>query len=210
MDVAHFNPAVNLVAYSKPKNANDKDLKTAYPNMTAIDFAGHNDTEYKQGLNGNFFYQPLLDDDGLQSITNRDETNNLLVYAPSADANAQTNGVLNAYFTDPAFNDSYQESPYRCVAVPEGASSVNGHLVQSNLTATSDHLLIDKQDFNCPISYTFAEDKRMWYQRNPDLYVDKEKGWEIVSLPFSAELVTTRLSVCHLAQNSLQLRTRVR
>ena len=192
MDVAHFNPAVNLVAYSKPKNANDKDLKTAYPNMTAIDFAGHNDTEYKQGLNGNFFYQPLLDDDGLQSITNRDETNNLLVYAPSADANAQTNGVLNAYFTDPAFNDSYQESPYRCVAVPEGASSVNGHLVQSNLTATSDHLLIDKQDFNCPISYTFAEDKRMWYQRNPDLYVDKEKGWEIVSLPFSAELVTTQ------------------
>ena len=50
MDVAHFNPAVNLVAYSKPKNANDTDLTPAYPNMTAIDFAGHNDTEYKQGL----------------------------------------------------------------------------------------------------------------------------------------------------------------
>ena len=190
--VAHFNPAVNLVAYSKPKNANDTDLTPAYPNMTAIDFAGHNDGEYKQGFNGKFFYQPLLDDDGLQSITNRDETNNLLVYAPSADANAQTNGVLNAYFTDPAFNDSYHESPYRCVDISAGASSVHGHLVQSGLTATSDHLLIDKQDFNCPISYTFADGKRMWYQRNPDLYVDKEKGWEIVSLPFSAELVTTQ------------------
>ena len=193
MDVAHFNPAVNLVAYSKPKNANDTDLTPAYPNMTAIDFAGHNDTEYKQGLNGNFFYQPLLDDDGLQSITNRDETNNLLVYAPSADANAQTNGVLTGYFTDPSYADSYDmNDPYRRVNISAGASSVHGHLVQSDLTAASDHLLIDKQDFNCPIGYTFADDKRMWYQRNPDLYVDKNEGWEIVSLPFTAELVTTQ------------------
>ena len=192
MDVAHFNPAVNLVAYSKPKNPNDTNLTPAYPNMTAIDFAGHHDAEYKLGLNDNFFYQPLLDDDGLQSITNRDETNNLLVYAPSVDANAQTNGVLNAYFTDPSYADSYHESPYRCVDISAGASSVNGHLVQSDLTATSDHLLIDKQDFNCPISYKFAEGKRMWYQRMPDLYVDLTKGWEAVSLPFTAELVTTQ------------------
>ena len=199
MDVAHFNPAVNLVAYSKPKNSNDTDLTPAYPNMTAIDFAGHNDNTWTVGRVSSTgvdkFYQPLLDDDGLQSITNRDETNNLLVYAPSADANAQTNGVLNAYFTDPAFNDSYHESPYRCVDISAGASSVHGHLVQSGLTATSDHLLIDKQDFNCPISYTFAggaDGKRMWYQRNPDLYVDKDKGWEIVSLPFTAELVSTQ------------------
>ena len=192
MDVAHFNPDVNLVAYSKPKTANDKDLKPAYPNMTAIDFAGHNDTEYKQGLNGKFFYLPLLDNDGLQSITNRDETNNLLVYAPSADSNAQTYNVLMNYFTDPTFADSYHESPYRCVDIPEGASSVHGHLVQSDLTATNDHLLVDKQDFNCPISYTFGTGKRMWYQRTPDLFVDRTKGWESVSLPFTAELVTTQ------------------
>ncbi len=197
MDVAHFNPAVNLVAYSMPKNANDTDLTPAYPNMTAIDFAGHHDAEYKQGLNGKFFYQPLLDDDGLQSITNRDETNNLLVYAPSADANAQTNRVLNAYFIDPSYADSYHESPYRCVDISAGASSVNGHLVQATLTdgkptATNDHLLVDKQDFNCPISYQFASGKRMWYQRMPDLYVDLTKGWEGVSLPFTAELVTTQ------------------
>ncbi len=49
MDVAHFNPNVNLVAYSKPKGNNDKDLKAAYPNMTAIDFAGHNDTQWSLG-----------------------------------------------------------------------------------------------------------------------------------------------------------------
>ncbi len=199
MDVAHFNPAVNLVAYSKPKTANDTDLNPAYPNMTAIDFAGHNDTEWIIGRQPSgspagvdLFYRPLLDDDGLQSITNRDETNNLLVYAPSAENNAQTNGVLNAYFTDPTYADSYQENPYRCVAVPAGASTVNGHLVQSNLTANSDHLLIDKQDFNCPISYTFATGKRMWYQRTPDLFVDLTKGWETVSLPFTAELVSTQ------------------
>ena len=198
MDVAHFNPAVNLVAYSKPKNANDKDLKTAYPNMTAIDFAGHGDNTWSIGRAGgspagvDLFYQPLLDDDGLQSITNRDETNNLLVYAPSADANAQTNGVLNAYFIDPSFADSYHESPYRCVDASAGASSVHGHLVQSDKTATSDHLLVDKQDFNCPISYTFSSGKRMWYQRTPDLFVSLTKGWETVSLPFTAELVTTQ------------------
>ncbi len=199
MDVAHFNPAVNLVAYSKPKNANDTDLNPAYPNMTAIDFAGHNDTEWTIGRVSSSspagvdkFYRPLLDDDGLQSITNRDETNNLLVYAPSAENNAQTNGVLSAYFTDPSFADSYHESPYRCVDISTGASSVNGHLVQSDLTATSDHLLVDKQDFNCPISYTFGSGKRMWYQRMPDLFVDLTKGWETVSLPFTAELVTTQ------------------
>ena len=199
MDVAHFNPAVNLVAYSKPKTANDTDLNPAYPNMTAIDFAGHNDNTWAIGTVASGspavadkFYPPLLDDDGLQSITNRDETNNLLVYAPSAENNAQTNGVLNAYFTDPSYEGSYEESPYRCVAVSAGASSVNGHLVQSDLTANSDHLLIDKQDFNCPISYTFDSDKRMWYQRTPDLFVDLTKGWETVSLPFTAELVSTQ------------------
>ena len=32
----------------------------------------------------------------------------------------------------------------------------------------------------------------MWYQRNPDLFVDLTKGWETVSLPFTAELVTTQ------------------
>ena len=67
MDVAHFNPNFNLVAYSKQKSATDN-LKPAYPNMTAIDFAGHNDTDYQLGLNNGWFYQPLLDDDGLQSL----------------------------------------------------------------------------------------------------------------------------------------------
>ena len=194
MDVAHFNPAVNLVAYSN--TTSDTEIKPAYPNMTAIDFAGHNDTEYKQGLNGQWFYQPLLDESGLYSITNRDETPNLLVYAPAEAstegyANKTTYDVLTGYFKEPAYNDYDVNNTYRCVNTAP-TWTVFGHLVQSDLTATSDHLLVDKQDFNCPISYTFGSGKRMWYQRTPDLFVNLTKGWETVSLPFTAELVTTQ------------------
>ena len=196
MGVAHFNPVVNLVAYSKPQSYNDQNLKTAYPNMTAIDFAGHNDTEYTKGnVNARGFYLPLLDDDGLQGISNRDETPNLLVYAPSAEANAQTYGVLTGYFTEPAYSDYYNSTDdYRRVGVAP-TSQVFGHLVHQigeQLKATSDQLLVDKKDFNCPISYTFGSGKRMWYQRKPDLFVSLTEGWETVSLPFTAELVTTQ------------------
>ena len=198
MDVAHFNPAVNLVAYSKPQSSNDINLHPAYPDMTAIDFAGHNDTDWTIGRAGgapagvDMFYRPLLDENGLTSIINRDETNNLLVYAPAADGNAQTYGVLTAYFTEPAYSGYYNNSDtYRRVAAAP-YWTVFGHLVQNDLKATSDHLLVDKEAFNCPISYQFVNDKRMWHQRIPDRYVDITKGWETVSLPFTAELVTTQ------------------
>jgi len=192
MDVAHFNPSVNLVAYSKPLNSADVDLHPAYPNMTAIDFAGHNDTEYKLGRNGQWFYQPLLDEHGLKSITNRDESPNLLVYAPSEEANKNTYDVLTGYFTEPTYSDYYDENDdYRRVGVAP-TWTVFGHLVQHDFTAISDHLLVDKKDFNCPMSYTFDVDKRMWYQRIPDYYVSLTKGWSTVSLPFTAELVSTQ------------------
>ena len=199
MSVAHFNPSLNLVAYSKPKNTYDTDLTPAYPNMTAIDFAGHHDTEYKQGFNGKFFYQPLLDDDGLLSISNSDETHNLLIYAPSATANKATYDVLNSSFTEPKFGDyaepdnSYEK--YGRVNIAP-TLTILGHLVQNDHKTTSDHLLVDKQDFNCPIEYKMGEGKRMWYQRAPDKYVTIEngstKGWESVSLPFEVDLVSTQ------------------
>ena len=191
MDVAHFNPAVNLVAYSKPQNQYDTNLTAAYPNMTAIDFAGHNDTDYKLGLNGKWFYQPLLDDDGLVSIANRDETPNLLVYAPSSEQNEKTYNVLTGYFTEPVYSEKYKGGDYRCVDI-SSTQAIYGHLVQSDLTATNDHQLVDKRDFNCPISYSFDSDHRMWYQRTPERYVSLKDGWETVSLPFTAELVTTQ------------------
>ena len=199
MNVAHFNPAVNLVAYSKPKSANDKDLKAAYPNMTAIDFAGHNDNTWTIGRvpsgspsGVDLFYLPLLDESGLESISNCDETHNILVYAPSEENHKNTHDVLADYFKDPAYDESYDDSdPYRRVLTAP-TWTVFGHLVKEDLTATTDHLLIDKKDFNCPISYTFINGKRMWYQRTPDLFVSLNKGWESVSIPFTAELVSTQ------------------
>ncbi len=210
MNVAHFNPHAYLAAKSKDG------LKDAHPNMTAIDFDGHNDTHvepshalkpYKLGMSDGQFYRPLLDDDGLLSIVNIDETRNLLVYAPAASGdgyvNSATHGVLTSYFEDPDYDDYYDNSDeYRLVAdASPVVSSIYGHLVQDGLVATNDHLLVDKQDFNAPIAYDFDGDHRMWYQRVPDNYVElvwsgepatqSTRGWESVSLPFTAELVTT-------------------
>ena len=199
MNVAHFNPHAYLAAKSKDG------LKDAHPNMTAIDFAGHYEPkpengDYRLGSNEEgLFYTPLLDDDGLQSIVNIDETQNLLVYAPASSGdgyvNSATHDVLTSYFADPAYADYYDnDDDYRLVRDASAVtSSIYGHLVQSDLTATNDHLLVDKQEFNAPIAYDFDGSHRMWYQRIPEdqEYVDFKKGWQGISLPFTAELVTT-------------------
>ena len=209
MDVAHYNLNAYLAAKSAPKTITDQNLKDAYPNMTAIDFYGHNDNTWALGFKSEgfapgspAFYPPLLDDDeGLLSIVNNGETPNLLVYAPSAEAKQNTVNVLANYFVDPAYSSYYIDNQYRCVASAP-TSSIHGHLVQSSLLTTSDHLLVDKSDFNCPIEYTMGDGYRMWYQRTPDNYVGRKKadksgfiangaGWEGLSLPFTAEIVTT-------------------
>ena len=197
MDVAHFNPYAYIVATSnKEAVENPADIKTVYPNMTAIDFAGHNDylddSKYNIGYNGKLFYQPLLDDDGLLEFETYGETPNLLVYAPSNSQNAATLSKLTARFSEPAFSSYYDktDSYKRVKKAPE--QTVIGHLVLSGLTTDRDHLLVDKKDFNCPISYTMGDGYRMWYQRQPDNYVDLTKGWESISLPFTAELVATQ------------------
>ena len=191
--------------------------------MTAVDFAGHNDQSYVLGLDGKLFYQPLLDDDGLIGVSNNYETPNLLVYAPAEVAanegdyaNKNTYDVLNGYFigtptnrTEPVYS-SYTESSssyddnnsYGRIAVAS-TDAIHGHLVQSDLQTTTDHLLVDKRDFNCPITYTMGEGYRMWYQRTPDNFVTASwsndatpkrttKGWEGVSLPFTTEIVATQ------------------
>ena len=199
MGVAHFNPQVYLAQTKK-----DVPATLAYPHMTAIDFHGHNDVyeangaykSYELGLNAGKFYAPLLDDDGLLSIQNCDETQNLLVYAPAESENKKTFDVLagdDGYFKEPVYNDHYDNSTgYRLVAEASSAS-VHGHLVQSDLKATNDHLLVDRQDFNAPLAYDFDADHLMWYQRTPvdKEYVDLTKGWQGISVPFTAELVTT-------------------
>jgi len=190
MSMAHFNP--NAI-FAQTKNGDASVV--AYKNMTAIDFTGGNGDVsggYKKGLNGKVFYAPLLDDDGLTAFRNVDLTQNLLVYTGSVSpASAATDAVVTAYLPDVAYSET--RTDYRTVAIAS-ANGVKGHQIVLNgsaYTATKDHLLVDKQDFNCPIQYTFDDDHRMWYQRTPDLYVNLTQGWETVSLPFKAELVTT-------------------
>ena len=230
MGMTHFNPHVYLAQKEKLTDeqieANEAQIaaghpekvvtpRDAYPNMTAIDFAGHKEghdkSAYKLGLKDGWFYTPLLDDDGLFSIENCDETQNLLVYAPATSSdelpsgtytNDKTHGVLTSYFQEPEFNAYWDredtedrfidEKVYDRVAeAPVG--SIHGHLVQGNKKATNDHLLVDYNDFNAPISYSFDAGSRMWYQRLPHdkEYVDLTKGWQGISIPFTAELVTT-------------------
>jgi hypothetical protein len=191
MDMAHFNPNA---FFAQTKNGDASVV--AYKNMTAIDFTGGNGDVsggYKKGLNNKVFYAPLLDDDGLIGFRNIDLTQNLLVYTGTVSpASAATDAVVSGYLPDVAYSET--DATYRTVAIAS-TNGVKGHQIVldgSAYTATKDHLLVDKQDFNCPISYDFATGKRMWYQRTPDLFVDLNKGWETVSLPFTAELVTTQ------------------
>ena len=201
--------------------------------MTAIDFTGSNGDlshGYAKGsdtsapyadIAGGAFFPPLLDDGGLQSIY-ADLTRNLLAYTmTSTDAARQTDHVVANYLHDEQYvetakapaNSTYSDT-YRYHTVAERdaeADAIRGHRVQKQgedvFVALNDHVLIDKQDFNAPISYTFADGQRMWYQRKPDNYVDIEwidhdnnettplvrttKGWEGISLPFKVEIVTT-------------------
>lgn len=202
----HYNPQCIMAAYPKKLSELEPLEHQAYPGMTAVDFAGHSDkvggsVAYNKDWSGNFFFQPLLDDDGLLSISNNGETNNLLIYAPSEAANKATYDVLNKSFTEPAFADYYEPNTYGRVAVAE-TYTIFGHLVQSNLTTkddkySNDHLLVDKESFNCPIAYTMGAGRRMWYQRAPDKYVtvvsgSNSKGWENISLPFEVKLVSTQ------------------
>ena len=195
MGVAHFNPQAYLAQTKKNDPAT-----LAYPHMTAIDFKGHYGANVAYGAYGlgwnnltGQFYAPLLDDDGLRGIINCDETRNLLAYAPAEAENKKTYDVLEAYFTEPIYEEHYNnDEGYRLVHEAPTAT-VHGHLVQNDLKATNDHLLVDHQDFNAPVAYDFDADHLMWYQRIPtdEEYVDLEKGWQGISVPFTAELVTT-------------------
>ena len=162
-------------------------------------------------ITGGVFCPPLLDDDGITSFQNVDLTKNLLAYtgAPASGtattASQITAAVVGARLHDYAYAEGNAtgtgyvagKEDYRTVAEWDRNSNYGnmlGHWVQqsgNDYVSTLDHFLVDQHDFNAPMTYTFAADKRMWYQRTPDNYVDRTKGWEAVSLPFTAELVTT-------------------
>ena len=164
-------------------------------NMTAIDFTGHNDSEYNKLTASGVFHTPILDYEGLSGITIDGLTPNLLVYANTTDT--KTYNVLSNYLKEPELiiGANYEE-------IAPQTQKLNGHLVDytaGKYKATRDHFLVDKENFNAPIAYTFGKDGDdnpvyIWYQRTPEdnRFADGTgKGWDMVCLPFTAGLVTT-------------------
>ena len=203
MNMAYYNPFA-IFADHKKNDANT----LVHHNMTAVDFTGSNGDlagGYKQGLQADgLFFPPMLDNDGLTAIRNEGITKNWLVYTPAAidgqpnAADSKTNDVVLDYLQEYDFASQVTNATYRSVAAQDEENQIiHGHAVVKtgadsfSSPADRDHFLVDKQDFNAPIAYSIASGHRMWYQRRPETYVDRRKGWEGISLPFSAELVST-------------------
>lgn len=173
----------NTNAVFAAKSADNKHV--VYSGMTAIDFTGY-------GTTTSIVDHPTKLDD----FMNADLTPNLLVYAADGDKTLFTRYLDNK---EPAF-------AFKATTASVGAKSVavvsdvdiariKGHAVYltssgTGYQAAKDHFLVDGQDYFAPISYKAGS--RIWYQRKPDNYVEKSSGWETVSLPFTADIVTTQ------------------
>ena len=186
------------------KSADNK--HDVYPHMTAIDFTGYGTTStILDHVPQETITEEPLTTRRLKSFKNADLTQNLLIYAGTDDED-----VISTYLDnkEPAYNETTatgSTGDYRRVAVvpavsigtTKGYNAIKGHAVYqtgSGYQTKSNHFLVDRQEFFAPIAYQMAEGKRMWYQRKPDNdnYVVINEGWEVVSLPFTAELVTTQ------------------
>ncbi len=150
--------------------------------------------------------------------TKVDPADNTQIIDDTDQPETKTYNVISGYFTEPSYNDYLDIDPngatdgsYFCVDVYEAPLSIKGHAIAKNgenYIAYTDHYLVDKEDFNAPIAYnmygginssnTIANGaKVMWYQRKPDNYAEKSAtnvstGWEGVSIPFAADLVSTQ------------------
>ncbi|MBO7051755.1 MAG: hypothetical protein J6W24_03725, partial [Prevotella sp.] len=196
----YFNP---YAVFAK-KNAAESEV--IHQGLTAVDFTGHDDAfsgstgdpmAYGNGTVDDKFFPPLLDVDEVSHISNYGLTKNLLVYTEEAETGdgasvaGKTGRAVQLSLTEPAFDTS---DSYGSVAAKDEAF-VNGHWVYrtgaTTYGASNDHLLIDKNDFWAPISYTFDGSSRMWYQRTPDTFAGLNTGWESVVLPFTVLTVST-------------------
>ena len=195
-------------------SGNPEDLTTDYTgtpyyphrNLTAIDFTGSGDPAKPVRVDYTTMtpYRPLLDYDGLTDFRTDGLTQNLLVYvneqsSETEGADAGTYAILEAAMPEPAFNNgNLPLDKYNNVAVvnTDNTSKVRGHIVDrtadGSYTSVHDHFLVDRQDFNCPIEYTFNDESNIWYQRKPSNYATANDAWETIVLPFTAEFVTTQ------------------
>ena len=175
-------------------------LKDTYDNvdihksMTAIDFTEYRDTDWSLGADNNAFFTPITDFEGLTDYVTEGLTQNMLVYFTDA---KDQGSILRSYYHKDAelvfgFDDGYNSvRPVEQRAIDD----IKGHLVRltsNGYVAVNNHFLVDRQDFNAPISYKIPANSYIWYQRVPSTYVESmDAGWETVSLPFTAEFVAT-------------------
>ena len=184
MDKAYFNPNVAFAATYQGTDA--------YAGMTAVDFSGHDGNTPTDGTSQDEFFQPTLDCGNILRFNVQDLTQNLLVYVTGL------NTVLTDALTDNEPTLTYLNNNYKNVEAVSNnnVQRVKGHLVtkiDDDYIADGSHFLVDKQDFNAPIGYSFPSNTFMWYQRVPEQYVTSMNGgWEAISLPFTANVVTTQ------------------
>ena len=195
-DMVHHNAYAVIPAKTRD---NSTDI---YPGLTAIDFTAKSDLGnngnpiWQNGWSGDVFNKRVLDPTKLVGFNSEGQTHNLLVYSESED----DADILRAYFNEPQYAETHDTRRTIDLVVNE----VKGHLVMKTASgngyiyqADGDHFLVDGHDFNAPISYSFGKHAQndyyhMWYQRMPRTYVmSSNGGWETISLPFTAELVTT-------------------
>ena len=221
--VAQYTPAGSSAAVDIYKGMTAIDFTGANdPVADHVASTGAADEAYAE--NQARFYAPLLDYEGLTAFRTNGLTQNLLVYAPAEDSEAGytkgTHDVLETALPEPDYtkysgtdssNGELGDSYGSVAAVPADViATVKGHLVNGSIAsgettmtyqANGDQFLVDRQDFNSPIAYTFrAGDEYtsgdvMWYQRKPVKYAEFNPGtgnaWETIVLPFTANAVTT-------------------
>ena len=190
MSIVHFN--ANAVLPSQTKGNNPVSV---YPGLTALDLTGYGDNTWNNGWtqDGKFFMTKILDFNALTGFRTDGQTRNLLVYANSG--TNQTNNILTTYLADQGW--SYTSTSYKTIAAidPDLESGIKGHLVVKDgntYKTSSDQFLVDDEDFNAPIEYNITQGHYMWYQIVPTRYVESmSSGWDVISLPFTAQYVTT-------------------
>jgi hypothetical protein len=201
-DMAYFN---SNAAFAATYQGID-----AYAGLTAIDFSGYNDNSWTNGASQDDYFKPIKDYAGLTGFNVKDITKNLLVYVDRTN-DTDSWDLLDDILKEPSYtrtNSTYETvNPIK----QDELSDIKGHLVYKTKVnntdkyyANSPHFLVDKQDFNAPISYEFQDGDFMWYQRTPDIFVQSSSnGWDAISLPFKVDIVTTQTKgeITHFYQN---------
>ena len=184
------NPAVYFNRHAA--FAGTHDSKPVDADLTAIDFTGASGKETDK-VKTAVVYTPLLDYEGLKSFDVTGITQNLLVYADAGD------GILSASLPEPAYSANTNGWNEVDIVPAQEVANVKGHLVElvkkndekdGKYVSNRNHFLVDKQDFNAPLAYTFGGENFMWYQRTPEVFIDGTGGWEGLCLPFTAKMVS--------------------